>query len=788
MNTLSPFASPFDVPRGTNPAPVWGPNWMQDLLANRAQDQRAQMRPGVVAAAAPAPAPTFGTDPFSQLLRKNALFQGTAGVRTDAWGTPITAPSAPNPWTPNAAPAGQQDPFGGGGMGSGSMGGPSAMNGKQADGHWPIGPAGQIAPTSKFPGLDAWRQMNPFSGVPATDNAPLSTAASFGGGNPWNPHAGEAPLSNAPAPAGAASTAASFGGGNPWNPHAGEAPLSNAPAPAGALSTPYSFGALTTPDTFKGGVPWPPPAAADATAGADVSFWHGGQTPPSKIVVGDKRPGSRAKGPLPEVMVPHDPWMPAKVVGKRGPQVITPPKGGATIVPNKKNLPHFWTGGDTDADSTFPPTPNVDQDLMALSWGAKAPTPGLTDWGDGNKTLSTPFGNGVITTLPQFKLAAPTGGDEKGNIDWGALMAKSKQPAPDFASQVFGANKGQANVPYQADPLAGTPWGQSSGNAPLDATAAVKGFRNAFSGLQAAGVQGPTDADKYMAARAQSFADVGANPFSIAPAPVLDPWNTPPGTIPTPPRGSWGEVLPTLSPGLPTSPVNSIPNPLGLTGPSLQEWYRTHGTNTIAGRGALMEGDVARAQAGIAFKRELDLKDHENQNALGIAKYNQGAKDNRQQVSLDAKAANGKGAPVHFTPEEIAMHRAGNAKLTLDPTRGDTAVYEPTKQGAPSKSMALHFVSQPDGGVRAFNPMTGEEIKPEALPEEEKPGYIDQLRTFVSGLHPAVKALLNPALPLLSPSGTPLAPAAASARSSTDASSALDRFHQQFGGKKSSHG
>ncbi len=181
-------------------------------------------------------------------------------------------------------------------------------------------------------------------------------------------------------------------------------------------------------------------------------------------------------------------------------------------------------------------------------------------------------------------------------------------------------------------------------------------------------------------------------------------------------NGSWGQKLPTLSPGTATSPVSPVYNPFGLTGPALQEFTRQHQPNTIHGREAILNTDQGMAQAGIGFRREMALEDHRTQNTEKVheidwrgrnkqAEINQGYRDNRfnlgqtqranqfttaqQNKIFNSKAAaDAKPKPVRFTPEEAAAHRAAGAAVTID-AKGDKAIY-PAAKAAVDKVSGPH--------------------------------------------------------------------------------------------------
>ena len=144
--------------------------------------------------------------------------------------------------------------------------------------------------------------------------------------------------------------------------------------------------------------------------------------------------------------------------------------------------------------------------------------------------------------------------------------------------------------------------------------------------------------------------------------------------------GSFGQQLPTLSPGTATSPVRFSPAAqLGLTGPEAQAYDHINNPQTMAGRYAMLTGALGRM--GIARQQSFEMGKlgFEQQGRLNDIRYREGSIDNRLASRQLFNKGNKKPAPVHFSPEEIAYHQANGGALTIDPNKGDSVHYPAPK-------------------------------------------------------------------------------------------------------------
>lgn len=408
----------------------------------------------------------------------------------------------------------------------------------------------------------------------------------------------------------------------------------------------------------------PVPGATDAPGtgedeNGNETLWHGGPVMPHPIVVGDKAPGSKAKGPFPEKFVPANPRLRPQIVGKKGPQIIAPKVPG-TIIPNKRNLaglphfamggpvmrlPHYAMGGEYDSAADNQPqdlptvnvtanVPTVDQELLARSWikpgqPTQAQQDGITDYGGGYKTIQSPYGSGF---------AAPGQGagqisDERGQVDVPRMMSP-RAPLP-FSDQVFNMNKGIPTLPYKPDVVpAGNPF--STGILPPDTTATRDNIATALRLFpQQMEDQGTPEA---RASRlADSFADSGLNPATVqqnwlamprlrlsqAPAPdsgvrsaadsqaILNGWAAQKQFDPT-----TGQSGPDAGGG-----IRAMLSPAAR-----MEYDRTHGANTIHGRDAQLQTELGMIGAQRGFQQKMQL-----------ATMKDDRKDQRQLIGIAAR-------------------------------------------------------------------------------------------------------------------------------------------------------
>jgi hypothetical protein len=612
--------------------------------------------------------PTFGVDPYSQLQRKASVFNGTSGARTDAMGNLIQPQQQQQPAWGQLPPGMEPQQQGGGG------GGYSGMN-----------PMAGMDRNGGRPHTEVQQPQDPFQALNDFQNA-----------QPWKP------------------------GGVPWG---------------------------TQADGSVAGIPNPGFSDDDLPTKAA----RGGQFMPGQSAIVGDNPDGRPN--------------------KTQEMVTALPGGGFQVTPNPKTaamMPHFAFGGGLDvppmSDATARLTEQQRPDQGEIepgAWTTPMQVPST------RQTLNAPAPTAAETEIKRLQGLNGPGPIERGyNAVTGALgdawnwtQAPGEALGASFHDWLHGS-EAQKNAPGQIARLkqfpneapgavpvgtAGTPGmlsnNQDAPNATLDQFGAqfMKGSQapwllpSQLGNTPYAPLPAP-DSPALAAAIAnmktlaeQTNARLGRNAVD----PVLAEQQlraNPPQFMPGGPPvqssngGSFGQTLPTLSPGTATSPVRPSFNPLGLEGRELQEWTRQHNPDTMAGNAAIIGMKQGLFGANAAYQRQLGLHNLESRNTFRNEQGIQDRKDQRMIFGINSKqlfaAGNKKPAPPPqgLVPVEGAdglfIAHDGNGKATYMQHDENGHIvpfgYKPTPTKKDVSHLQIKEVDGPNGKEHhIIDPTTG---------------------------------------------------------------------------------
>jgi hypothetical protein len=189
--------------------------------------------------------------------------------------------------------------------------------------------------------------------------------------------------------------------------------------------------------------------------------------------------------------------------------------------------------------------------------------------------------------------------------------------------------------------------------------------------------------------------------------------------------------------------------------------------NTVRGKTLAMQMLQGQQAAGMELRREMALKDYENQNAMNLHRFDQGARDKRQDKSLASRV---KAPPqVVALPNSIYGYAEGPNGHIMMENQGTSEAPKWVPYAKPAKPDAA---PKPPKTINYFEPPT----KPSDPPMQRTAQWDEERQVYVP-LKVENAASASPAKP------TATAAASAASKGSGTNAGTLDYLKQLNGGK-----